>query len=214
MATYYLPNVRFRPIEVWPGRLLRWDERRRAQFRASWPKTVDLMNRELANLQAEDVVLQLALRERDIRLDGYPRADARADHPGVILAFKSRYGPLQYATDTFDDWQDNIRAIALGLEALRAVDRYGVTKRGEQYRGWQALPAPAGGPMTVEAAARFIAEQATAAGFPVDPDDVLGPFRQDAYRAAARQAHPDTGGDHTTFVRLQEAKRVLNGAPA
>jgi hypothetical protein len=208
-VSYYLPDVRFRPIDAWPGPLLRWDERRRAQFRAAWPKTIALLNRELAHLQAEDVILQVAMTERDIRLDGYPRANARAEHPGVILAFNSRYGPLKYATDTYDDWQDNIRAIALGLEALRAVDRYGVTKRGEQYRGWQALPAPANGTMSVEQAARFIAEQS---GVNLNAHEVLthGGMRADAYRSAARRLHPDTGGSHELFTRLQEAKRVLN----
>src|SRR5690606_5164123 len=96
--------------------------------------------------------------EDDIRLDGLPRANARPGHQGVVLAFDSKYGPLKYATDTFDRWQDNLRAIALGLESLRRVDRYGITKRGEQYTGWRQLPA--GGesepPMGAAAARAFI----------------------------------------------------------
>ena len=32
----------------------------------------------------------------------------------------------RYATDAYGDWKSNLRAIALGLEALRAVDRYGL----------------------------------------------------------------------------------------
>ena len=32
----------------------------------------------------------------------------------------------------------NLRSIALGLKALRAVDRYGVSRRGEQYAGFRA----------------------------------------------------------------------------
>src|SRR5947208_1880483 len=82
---------------------------------------------------------QFAVTESDIRLDGRPRARAVASHPGVVLAFDSRHGPLKYAVDTFDRWQDNLRAIALGLEHLRAVDRYGVTRRGEQYTGWRQI---------------------------------------------------------------------------
>jgi hypothetical protein len=34
-------------------------------------------------------------------------------------------------------WQDNLRAVALGLEALRRVERYGIAQRGEQYAGWR-----------------------------------------------------------------------------
>jgi len=37
-----------------------------------------------------------------------------------------------------EDWRHNVRSIALGLEALRAVDRYGISRRGEQYAGFRA----------------------------------------------------------------------------
>jgi hypothetical protein len=49
----------------------------------------------------------------------------------------------------------NARAIALGLEALRKVDRYRITKRGEQYTGWSALP-----PATPMGAAKMTADDA------------------------------------------------------
>ena len=57
--------------------------------------------------------------------------------PAVIIAFESKHGPLKYATDVFDHWHANLRAIALGLEALRKVERYGITQRGEQYTGFR-----------------------------------------------------------------------------
>ena len=89
-------------------------------------------------------MLQVDISERYIRTDGLPYANARyGTNPGVIVSFDSRHGPLRYATDAFTEWQDNLRAIALSLEALRAVDRYGVTRRGEQYTGWRAIAAPA-----------------------------------------------------------------------
>ncbi len=87
-------------------------------------------------------MLQIDIREQALRLDGGLRANARpVDFPGVRISFESKHGPLTYATDTHEFWQHNVRGIALGLQALRAVDRYGVTKRGEQYTGWKALPA-------------------------------------------------------------------------
>ena len=54
-----------------------------------------------------------------------------------MVAFESKHGPLKYATDVFDHWHANLRAIALGLEALRKVERYGITQRGEQYTGFR-----------------------------------------------------------------------------
>jgi hypothetical protein len=78
-------------------------------------------------------VLQVDLAERDIRVDGLPRSNARyGSHPGAIVSFDSRRGPLRYATDEFTEWKANLRAVALSLKALRDVDRYGVSKRGEQ----------------------------------------------------------------------------------
>ncbi len=208
-----IPGVTFRPIQQWPGRRTPWAERRTTyQFKAGWSSTQELLERELRLLDARTVVLQLDLPERKIRRDGLPYAHARPGHPGVILSFESRHGPLSFANDTYHDWEINLRTIALTLEALRAVDRYGATKGGQQYTGWQAIspPAPAAEPMTVEQAARFVAEQATAGGLAFNIDEVLGGFLQDAYRAAARRLHPDAGGSHEAFTRLQEAKRVLD----
>jgi hypothetical protein len=132
-------NVTFRPLSSWPG----GDPKRgrRSPFLAGWSDTYERLQRELGHLGVRHVVVELALEERDIRLDGWPRAHAQPRHHGVVVSFDSKHGPLRYATAEFDHWQDNLRAIALGLEALRRVDRYGITRRGEQYRGWRALPA-------------------------------------------------------------------------
>ena len=111
-------------------------------FRASWKDTLAFLGDEIEKIDGEPpVVFQIDVREGDIRADGMLRATAKVGHPGVVISFVSKYGPLRYATDAYEQqwagslpsWQANIRAIALALQALRAVDRYGVTKRGEQY---------------------------------------------------------------------------------
>jgi len=209
-----IPGVTFRPIHQWPSQLTPNDERRsRHRFQATWTSTINLLTYELRMLDAWDIVIQLDLTERDIRLDGLPRAHAQPGHPGIILAFEApRVGPVQFACDTYDHWHGNLRAVALTLQALRAVERYGAAKTGEQYRGWAQLPppAPTNGHMTVEQAARFIAEQA---GWPEEwfyVRDNVAETRRDAYLAAAQRLHPDSGGSHEAFTRLQEAKCVLD----
>lgn len=210
-------NITYRPIDAWPG------ERRIPQpstFSARWTDTLQLLDRELHMLRAQHVVAQLAITERDCRLDGQIRADARPWHPGVILAFDSKHGPLKYATDIFTAWQHNVRAIALGLEALRKVDRYGITRRGEQYTGWKALgagiamPASGGRFATVEAAAEFLIEWGEWGGERAHAGDLIdNPGAVAAYfREAARKLHPDAGGDPEQFKRLTEARRMLTGA--
>lgn len=182
-----------RPIEQWPGALTR--NRKRATFRTDWPRTEAQLERELRHLYAKDVVLALAVDSYDIRIDGGLRANARpVQHPGVIISFGSKFGPLQYATDTYLDWKANARAICLGLEALRAVDRYGVTKRGEQYAGWAKLPS-AVSDMGADEARTLLTK--------------LGGFR-----AAAMANHPDRGGDAVLFRRVTAAKAVLEAAGA
>jgi HNH endonuclease len=141
--------LRHRPLLTWPGKFT--DPRKPNPFRASWSNTVELLDGELTNLGADPttVALQLAVTEGECRLDGQIRSGAKVAHPGVILSFTTRrYGPLSYPCDTFEarwsqdgpGWKINVRAIALGLEALRKVARYGIAGRGEQYTGWAALP--------------------------------------------------------------------------
>ncbi|MDN5780080.1 MAG: hypothetical protein L0H96_24685, partial [Humibacillus sp.] len=66
-----------------------------------WARTLDLLARELAALDARDVVLGVDVEDRHIRLDGKLRADARPDSPAVELAFDSKRGPLLYRSDRF-----------------------------------------------------------------------------------------------------------------
>jgi hypothetical protein len=200
-------DYQFRPIETWPGEFTA--RRKRAQFRASFTQTQRLLDCELRQLGATNIVIQAAVRPSDIRLDGMLRADARsAVHPGIILSFDSKHGPLVYPCDRFDNWQDNLRAIALSLEHLRAVDRFGVTKRGEQYRGWERLPPPGGGAgysdMSREEALQVLARMA---GYKTVRDEPAAV--QDAYRRAAMAAHPDHGGTAEAFKVLQQAMEVL-----
>lgn len=179
---------------------------RTAQFSALWSSTVELLARELRHLEADQIVVELALRDRDLRVDGMPRADARLEHDAVRISFTSKWGPLVYETGEYDGvpwrripgWQCNLRAIALSMEALRAVDRYGVSKRGEQYRGWRALPMHATDP------ADFISSPAIAREFLAQWDGDI--------RRAIRETHPDHGGDENEFRKVIRARELVGGA--
>jgi hypothetical protein len=206
-------GVRFRPIVQWPGETTK--TRKLSPFRADWSTTLSELDRELRQLKARTVVIQLALGEHDLRVDGLPRASARPSHPGVILSMDTPHGPLSYPCDQFWNWTDNLRAIVLALAALRAVDRYGVTKHGEQYQGWAQLDSgrPTQGPMTRSEAADFIDQYAVAT---VQETAWMRAGHQECiaglYRRAARKLHPDAGGDAELFHKLQDARRVLEGA--
>lgn len=180
-------------------------------FSAAWSSTLDLLDRELWHLGVRnEFVLQIDCTEADLRLDGQLRANARPGSPAVAIAVESRSkGSLLFTCGRFHDWKDNVRAIALGLEALRKVDRYGITESDEQYRGWQALPPGTPMPaakMTYEEACRTVAELAdcTFVGCDWVQKDLTG-----MYRKAALRCHPDHGGDPATFHRLTEARNLI-----
>lgn len=208
-------DVRFRPLR-WDGPSTPAAQRRsRWTFKASWTSTLDLLDRELTFLGARDVVVEADFLERDIRLDGWPRANARQPvHPGVRVAFDSRHGPLVYATDSCEFWQHNARSIGLGLEALRAVDRYGITRRGEQYTGWRQIGAAPATELDLftspESAWHHLLE---AAGYGVRPDLPLSSTPtyevQRVVRLAQRETHPDRGGNADRFRIVTAAAAMV-----
>ncbi len=194
-------DARFRPLGA-PA----YKSRRRAPFRVNYGTRLDLLEQELSKLRARNIVIEAGFSLEKIRNDGWPRSGATPTHPAVVLHFDSRNGHIAMPCDTYDRFEDNLYAVALSLEALRAVDRYGVTKNAEQYKGWTALPAN-DGKMNADAARALIAGLA---GVPVSA--VVSGDLEILYRAAAKRAHPDTpDGSHEAFTRLQEAMRVLRG---
>jgi hypothetical protein len=217
----------FRPIARWPDG---WDRARppsdRSPFSATYSNTLRLLDTELSMLGASHPTLQLDVTEREVRMDGQVRADARPGFPGVILAFDTRsLGTLTYSCARFGSgtawdrethrttyrpgWQENLRAIALGLESLRRLERYGIANRGQQYAGWRELPSgiALGPAMTVEEAALYLAEHSGAdwaEEVVADPSFALALFKD-----AVKLHHPDVGGDPATFRKLTEARDLL-----
>lgn len=169
-----------RPLPTWPYPRQR---KRYASFRVTYGRTLTDLEYEIVQLKGSEVILGLVVDERDVRLDGQLRADANVRHSGVELSFElPDRRRLVFHTDVHHDWKDNLRAIALGLEALRAVQRYGITTGiGEQYAGFAMLPPggpdPERGRVLVEAAGGIV--------------------------QALKKHHPDHGGDPRNFVDVQ-----------
>lgn len=206
-------DVRFRPY-TWVGERTPPSKKRRAPYSTSWSGTLQKLEGELRKLRASEIIIEAGFSEDDIRLDGWPRANAKPPpYPGVKVSFNQPgIGRVEYPCDSCQHWQDNIHSIALGLEALRAVERYGITGRMQQYTGFRALGAGGNGKMTKHQAAEFIAKAADVV--PVT-DAVLLRIQNEAnaaaqlYRAAAKRLHPDQGGSAELFHKLEEARRVL-----
>lgn len=179
-----------------------------------WGSTLQLLDDELRQLHLDGtVVIEAGFADWDMRTDRTgPLARARESHPGVVISFTSRtWGPMRFATDAHEakyqgdppGWQANVRAVALTLGALRAIDRWGVARRGEQYTGWKALEAGSGETFaSADAALRWMQEN--------KPRGFLGDTTSDLYRALARRWHPDgQNPDPEQWERLENAKLLL-----
>lgn len=186
--------------------------RRPSRFDATWTETLDLLEREVSHLGGTGLVIGVDVDESDLRLDGTLRAKAKAASPAVEVAFDSQHGPMLYRADRYvsryltqgPSWQQNVRAVALTLSALRAVDRYGASSSGEQYRGYRQISAqPAPAHVVARSEAELRARLAEIAGV----QDTLPTM--DLVRRARREAHPDRGGRVDLWHEVQAVGEAL-----
>jgi hypothetical protein len=116
------------------------------------PITLALLEREVRMIRGVDAVVELALHEKQFTREGLPYSEAVPEHPGIIVRIrkpvKNPRGeqdmvPLYFPAGRFKPWQANLRAVAIALEDLRRIDRYGVTQNSQQYLGFgKYLPGP------------------------------------------------------------------------
>lgn len=182
----------WRPLAVWqypPARRLVG-----ARLRASWDVVMDRLEDEIGRVKGSDVVIGVVVDESQIGFSGNLKAGGRTRfaHRGVEVSFDTpKRGRLVFHTDAYDDVTANLRAIGLGLEALRAVDRHGITSTDEQYAGFAAIG-------------------------PGGPDPARGKTLVDRWGSVAealKRTHPDHGGDPQQFADVQ-AYRTAIGADA
>jgi hypothetical protein len=205
-------NARFRPLDHWSGE--RTKERTISQFKATWLQTLDLLEYELDKLSANTVVIQIEDPEQHKRMrnDGSMTIADKywPTKPGVILTFESPKGNISMPCDRYPHWRDNLLALALSLQALRAVDRYGVTRGNEQYRGWARLESGNGNGMDRDKALAFLSllsgvnSEKLARYLPDDMATLI--------RAQRIHNHPDRASDEQDRVRRAELSAKLGQA--
>jgi hypothetical protein len=183
---------------------------RRSKYSAGWTAVVAMLRGELKHLAASQCIIEMAVREIDIRNDGFIRSTARPSHPGVRLSFVGRHGPLSYETAAWSSWEHNVYAIARTLRAQRMMSIDGCVRGDQAYRGWKQLPGGGSAPIvagewpTVEAAMRWLCSVGNGSLLSVLPADLDA-----VYRAAARKAHPDAGGSNELMAKVNRARNFV-----
>lgn len=149
---------------------------------------------ELRRLKARNVTISTNVR---LRQDGIPRSDeAEPRDPGAAVYFSFRGKATVFACDRYTRVADNIAAIAAHVEALRAIERYGVGSLDQALAGYKALPA--------DTAADWRKVLGFVAG-PVTSADV-----QRAFKERSLLCHPDRfpgdSGKEAEWYQLQRAR--------
>lgn len=156
---------------------------------------IDRLLSSLSMLGAKSVLISsnIELGARGFPLSGRPEPDDR----GVAVYFKIGGKDRVLACDTFTTVADNIGGIAGHVEAMRAMDRYGVGTLDQAFAGYDALPPPGASNRPPWRKVLGIAEGV------VITNRIVNKF----YRDRARLLHPDLpGGSHEAMAQLNEAR--------
>jgi DnaJ domain len=149
----------------------------------------DELYRQLNLLGASKIILSTDI---PLRKDGLPYSTTkRVNDPGAAVYFHLNKTPMVLACDAWDRVIDNVWAIAQHIDALRAQQRYGVGTLEQAFMGYQALPPSA----TADAWWVVLGVSSIATANEI----------KEAYRKAAKTAHPDQGGDRVRWDKIQHA---------
>ncbi len=163
-----------------------------SSFRTTWDGSLAKLESEIDKIDGDDVVIGVVTDPSEISFSGALRNRGRVNHPGAEVSFeRPGVGRLVFYTDAYKTLHGNLHAIALGLEALRAVDRHGMTSSaGEQYAGFAAIgpggPDPARGKLLAE--------------------------RHGSVAEALKKTHPDHGGDPRDLADVQAYRKTIGAA--
>lgn len=148
--------------------------------------------RELALLGARLPVISTNLRTRN---DGIPLSgQKRPADPGVAVYFTLQSGERVLACDCWTTVEDNLRAIAKHINAIRGMQRWGVGSIEQAFRGFTALPEAVGS--SWRAVLAFHSEERPS------PEQIQSRFRE-----FAKRLHPDLeGGDAARMAELNVAR--------
>lgn len=117
--------------------------------------------------------------------------------PGVVAYFQLDTHPMAIPCDRWKHVEDNVYAIALTVEAMRGMERWGAKHMiAAMFSGFKALPDKAGidyrAVLGIDPSAKLSEELVTF-----------------SYRQRSKTEHPDQGGTPERFAAIREAHDML-----
>jgi len=190
------------------------DERRGARFFHGFSAALSSLREELRLLGAANIVITSDL---PVRRDGLPYAEGRrGTDPGIAVWFVHDGAERVIACDRHHAIADNLRAIALSINAIRGLARWGASDMvSRAFQGFNALPPGQEERPNWRHVLGFSPHIPNAASA-FQRKDILDQVRAQ-YHSLMRIAHTDAGGNRERAVELnlamEAAERELGRAP-
>ena len=160
------------------------------------------LKKQVEMMKASDLVISTNIPTR--KSDGGFYADMinkKIDDPGVAIYFKHKKMDRSMCCDQYTRVWENIYALGKGLEALRGIERWGISEFLDRaFTGFPALPE------MIIINQKSIWKILGLDEMPADHQQV-----RFAYKRKAMELHPDKTGSSEKFIELQNAyKQALS----
>ncbi len=185
----------------WPAGTQRTQIRKKSTFKQSPYKTLADLKNQIKLMGATDLVISSNLQPKlngDLFADDLERINP---DPGIAIYFKfyinKEKKELCMCCDRYVRPWENISALARGIEALRGMERWGVSDFIERaFQGFAVKELAAAGESKAWYEILAVHKNAT-------ESEVIA-----AYRQLAKIHHPDAGGSKEAFQRINDAYLV------
>lgn len=173
----------------WPAGYPRTKNPARSKFDTTFAVARNSIMREVKLLGGKAPIISTNI---PLRNDGLPYASFKTvSDKGVAVYFTYNNNSVVLACDKWDKIEDNMQAIRKAIDALRSLDRWGVSDiLNRAFTGFVALP---------DSTKKHWSEVLCL------PRNANESQIKEAYRRLAIETYPDRGGSALRFIEVKEA---------
>lgn len=176
----------------WPAGYSRSKGQINSRFKVTMDKAQRFLRTEIDRLKGTDLIISTNV---PVKSNGLLYADwmrRKIDDPGAAIYFKYNGKNVSMCCDQYERVWENIYALAKGIEAIRGMQRWGVSDFIDRaFTGFKALP-------------ENVVSDTWYNVLEVDQFASYSEIYQ-AYLNKAKTAHPDAGGNDELFIKIRSA---------